>query len=138
MSVRLLDDPERRALKLHRSMPIAAIILLLPLLLVGCRDGAQGSEAGGDPERGAALIGRIGCGTCHIVPGIPGAAGFVGPPLDHMGSRIYIAGVLRNTPDNMIVWLRNPQAIVFGNAMPNMGLDRKQAQDIAGYLYTLR
>jgi cytochrome c2 len=55
-----------------------------------------------------------------------------------MGSRIYIAGVLRNTPDNMIAWLRNPQAIVSGNAMPNMGLDRKQAQDIAGYLYTLR
>ncbi|HET9572430.1 MAG TPA: cytochrome c oxidase assembly protein [Methyloceanibacter sp.] len=136
--VRLLDEPERRALKLHRSMPIAAIILLLPLLLVGCRDGAQSSETRGDPERGAALIGRIGCGTCHIVPGIPGATGLVGPPLDHMGSRIYIAGVLRNTPDNMIAWLRNPQAIVSGNAMPNMGLDRKQAQDIAGYLYTLR
>jgi cytochrome c2 len=55
-----------------------------------------------------------------------------------MGSRIYIAGVLRNTPDNMIAWLRNPQAIVPGNAMPNMGLDGEQARDIAGYLYTLR
>ena len=99
---------------------------------------AQGSETGGDPERGAALIGRIGFGTCHIVPGIPDATGLVGPPLDHMGSRIYIAGVLRNTPGNMIAWLCDPQAVVPGNAMPNMGLDRKQAQDVAGYLYTLR
>ena len=136
--VRLLEESERRALKLHRSVPIAAIILMLPLLLVGCRDAAQGSETGGDPERGAALIGRVGCGTCHIVPGIAGATGLVGPPLDHMGSRVYIAGMLRNTPDNMIAWLRNPQAIVPGNAMPNMDLDGEQARDIAGYLYTLR
>ena len=98
----------------------------------------KAQRRGGDPERGAALIGRIGCGTCHIVPGIPDATGLVGPPLDHMGSRIYIAGVSRNTPGNMIAWLCDPQAVVPGNAMPNMGLDRKQAQDVAGYLYTLR
>ena len=37
----------------------------------------------------------------------------------------------------MIAWLRYPQAIVPGNAMPDMGLDEEQARDIAGYLYTL-
>ena len=30
-------------------------------------------------------------------------------PLDHIGARTYIASVLRNTPDNMITWLRHPR-----------------------------
>jgi cytochrome c2 len=44
----------------------------------------------------------------------------------------------RNTPEGMIAWLENPQAIVPGNAMPNMGIDQHDATDIATYLYTLR
>jgi cytochrome c2 len=62
----------------------------------------------------------------------------VGPPLTDIGRRIYLAGVLRNTPENMMFWLQNPQRVVPGNAMPDMGLTRDQAQDIAAYLYTLR
>jgi cytochrome c1 len=54
-----------------------------------------------------------------------------------MGRRVTIAGVLRNTPDNMIEWLRNPQAVVPHNAMPDMDLDERQARDITAYLYTL-
>jgi cytochrome c1 len=38
----------------------------------------------------------------------------------------------------LITWLRDPQAIVPGNAMPNMGLQDQQARDIAAYLYTLQ
>ena len=30
-------------------------------------------------------------------------------PLDHIGARAYSASVLRNTPDNMITWLRHPR-----------------------------
>jgi cytochrome c1 len=55
-----------------------------------------------------------------------------------MGRRIYIAGKLRNTPANMVRWLRNPQAVVPENVMPNMGLTQEQARDIAAYLYTLK
>ena len=62
---------------------------------------------------------------------------FVGPPLDHMGKRIFVAGLLRNTPANMVTWLLDPQAIVPGNAMPDMGLSEEQARDITAYLYTL-
>ncbi len=136
--VRLMDDSERRALKLHRSMPAAMVVLFLALLLGGCRDDAESRETGGDAARGASLIAKLGCGTCHNVPGIDGATGLVGPPLDHMGARVYIAGVLRNTPDNMAIWLREPQSVVPGNAMPNMGLDQDQARDITAYLSTLR
>jgi cytochrome c len=38
----------------------------------------------------------------------------------------------------MRAWLRNPQAAVPGNAMPNMELKDDEAEDITAYLYTLR
>jgi mono/diheme cytochrome c family protein len=91
----------------------------------------------GDPERGAAVILQLGCGACHVIPGITGAKGLVGPPLDRMGKRVYIAGVLRNTPESMVTFLRDPQSVVPNGAMPKMDLDESQAQDIAAYLYTL-
>jgi cytochrome c1 len=51
---------------------------------------------------------------------------------------MYIAGVLPNTPENMIRWLQNPQAVDHLTVMPNMGITEADARDIAGYLYTLR
>jgi cytochrome c1 len=108
-------------------------------VLGGCDE--AGVETGfadiGSARRGALYIEQFGCGSCHIVPGIAGARGLVGPPLDHMGKRVFIAGLLRNTPANMVTWLRDPQEIVPGNAMPNMGLSEEQARDITAYLYTL-
>lgn len=89
-------------------------------------------------HRGSALIRQNGCGACHMIPGIENANGDVGPPLIAVGRRIYLAGVVRNTPEGMVTWLRNPQAVVPGNAMPNMHLDERDARDIAAYLYTLR
>jgi len=38
----------------------------------------------------------------------------------------------------MMTWLRNPQAVSPGNAMPDIGLDEERARDITAYLYTLR
>ncbi|HEY6434553.1 MAG TPA: c-type cytochrome [Acetobacteraceae bacterium] len=92
----------------------------------------------GNPRRGAALIAHEGCGTCHTIPGIDGARGLVGPPLDTIGKRMIIAGVLPNTPADLIHWLMAPQSVVPGNAMPDMGLSARDAADIAAYLYTLR
>ncbi len=93
---------------------------------------------GGDARRGSMLITSFGCGGCHRVPGVDGARGNVGPPLTRFGSRTYIAGMLRNTPSNLVRWIRDPQAVVPGNAMPNMGVSEAEARDIAAYLYTLR
>jgi cytochrome c2 len=109
------------------------------LAVGGCDDTGVDARftAIGDPERGAFYIGQSGCGSCHIIPGIAGARGLVGPPLDHMGQRVFIAGLLRNTPANMVTWLRDPQEIVPGNAMPDIGLSEEQARDITAYLYSL-
>lgn len=119
------------------------LILFLPVLIAAtATSGAVVAlpmcVAGGDAHRGAKLIAGIGCGACHAIPGIEGAEGKVGPPLEGVGERVFIAGVLPNTPENMIAWIKAPQAIVPGNAMPDLGLSDAQARDIAAYLYTLR
>jgi cytochrome c2 len=62
----------------------------------------------------------------------------VGPPLEHIAGRSYLAGMLPNTPDNMVTWLRHPQQVVPGNAMPDLGLSDAGGRDIAAYLETLR
>lgn len=93
---------------------------------------------GGDARRGAALIAQFGCGGCHTVPGVRGADGNVGPPLTRFGDRVYIAGMLRNRPAELVRWIRAPQSVVPGNVMPDMGITEPQARDIAAYLYTLR
>lgn len=93
---------------------------------------------GGDPARGAILITRSSCGACHEMSGIEGANGRVGPPLSTFAYRTMIAGVLPNTPGNLVYWLRHPQAVIPGNAMPDVGLSDAQARDIAAYLYTER
>jgi cytochrome c1 len=69
---------------------------------------------------------------------VKNANGNVGPPLARIGDRTYIAGMLRNTPANVVRWIREPQAVIPGNAMPNMGVSEADARDIAAYLYTLR
>lgn len=35
-------------------------------------------------------------------------------------------------------WIRDPQAVVPGNVMPQMGLSERDTRDIAEYLYTRR
>lgn len=93
---------------------------------------------GGNARHGQQLAGQYGCGACHIIPGIRKANGLVGPPLYNWGDRTIIAGELPNTPDNLVRWLQNPKAIEPKNAMPDVGLTKEQATDIAAYLYTLR
>jgi cytochrome c1 len=51
---------------------------------------------------------------------------------------LYLAGILQNSPEHMIAWLRNPQVIDPLSAMPTLGVTERDARDIAAYLYTLR
>jgi cytochrome c len=120
----------------------AVWMLGLALLSGGCGHGDVEETAmaltGGDPKRGPDLIRKYGCGSCHNVPGVPGAKGMVGPPLDTIASRSYLAGQLPNTPENLLRWIRKPQDVAPGTAMPDVGVTEKDGRDIAAYLYTLR
>lgn len=94
--------------------------------------------ANGDPRRGRDLMLQYRCLVCHDIPGVVGAAIPVGPPLAQMGLRSFIAGVLPNTPENMIRWLRTPQRFVPDGAMTNLGVPEQDASDMTAYLESLR
>ncbi|HEX7746462.1 MAG TPA: c-type cytochrome [Micromonosporaceae bacterium] len=117
------------------------VLVVLPLVVVAACSRAPAppppESRGGHPDRGAELIARYGCGSCHTIPGVERANGLVGPPLTRFGARSYIAGELPNNADNLQRWISNPQAVEPGTAMPNLGVNAVDAQDIAAYLYTL-
>ncbi len=124
-------------------------LIILALLLsfaLGCErysnEGAYREAnritGGGNAELGKETIRRYGCQGCHSIPGIRDARGVVGPPLDHLSQRIYLAGELPNTPQNLMHWIQHPHDIHPRTAMPEMGVTEQDARDISAYLYTLK
>jgi cytochrome c len=124
---------------------LALPVLALLLGLLGCGRGDAEDEVpiekrveGGDPDEGRRVIARHGCGTCHVVPGIAGARGIVGPTLESFGRRTHLAGTFPNRPGWLTRWLANPPALDPETAMPDVGLSPDETRDAAAYLYTLR
>ena len=121
--------------------PTGRLAVVVALCALGACDEAgvipRQRVAGGDPARGQRAIVAYGCGSCHVIPGVPAAEGRVGPPLSDVADRTYLAGHLRNAPDAMVRWIRSPQALRPGSAMPDLGVTEPDARDIASYLYTL-
>jgi cytochrome c len=115
----------------------ATIVALLVLLGPGCRL-TPATEPNDDPKQGAVLLSAHGCGGCHTIPGVSGANGTIGPPLTGYARRVYVAGKLPNQLDNLVRWIRNPQSIEPGTAMPNLPVNQSEARAMAAYLYTLR
>ncbi len=128
-----------------RLLPVLVAILLLAGC-VGCErysnEGAYSQAAritgGGNPASGKELIRRYGCQGCHSIPGIRDAKGMVGPPLDHLSKRVYVAGELPNTTANLMHWIQHPHEVHPRTAMPEMGVSEQDARDISAYLYTLK
>ncbi|MBV9404682.1 MAG: c-type cytochrome [Acidobacteriaceae bacterium] len=120
----------------------ASLVALLAVMISACTHRETifqaENETGGNWRVGRHLIYSYGCGSCHVIPGVAEAKGTVGPPLEGFASRIYIAGSLENTPENLFRWIAKPQEIVPGSAMPDLGISDGQAHDIAAYLYTLQ
>jgi cytochrome c oxidase assembly factor CtaG len=119
----------------------AMVLVLACIALASCQDSnrwQRGHElTGGDPVRGGTLISYYGCSSCHTVPGIREANALVGPSLERIAKRDYLAGVLPNSPDNMVHWIEAPDQVHPGTAMPNLNVTTNDAKDIAAYLYTL-
>jgi hypothetical protein len=112
---------------------------LAAALLAACdRLGASGSAEDAAAERGRITMKTWGCGACHVIPGVRGANGEVGPPLGRFAYRAYIAGRLPNQPDNLARWIADPLAVDSQTAMPDLAVPPAVARDMAAYLYTLR
>ncbi len=109
------------------------------LVLLGAACGRQSPAiTDGDPKQGAILLSAHGCGACHTIPGVSAATGTVGPPLDGYARRAYVAGKLPNQLDNLMRWIRDPQSIEPGTAMPTLPVNEAEARAMATYLYSLR
>jgi len=78
------------------------------------------------------------CMNCHAVGATP-ANGRFGPDLTHLMSRVTIAsGAARNTPENLRLWIQNPNAIKPGSLMPAMQLNDADLDAVVSYMETLR
>jgi cytochrome c1 len=93
---------------------------------------------GADSEAGRAAITAVACGICHVIPGIRGANGIVGPSLAGFGRRQLIGGVVPNQPAVLVRWVRDAPSIAPNTGMPELPLTEAQARDVAAYLFTLR
>jgi cytochrome c2 len=123
---------------------LIAVIVVLAVVGATVAFGSTGSlptsvveVPGGSPQRGLDAIQRFGCGSCHIIPGVEGADGLVGPPLIKWADRKTIAGELPNETAQLIRWIQDPQEVEPGTDMPDLGVSEQAARDIAAYLDTL-
>jgi cytochrome c2 len=120
-----------RSLSVKAKLLIAAGVVILIAILGISYDYAEQREAmrihaaaatGGDPRRGEAMFIQYGCGSCHALENVRDATG--------------IAGHLANSPQNMERWIRDPQHVSPGTAMPDLGVGEGDARDITAFLYT--
>src|SRR3954453_24180547 len=131
------------ALTRHRWNVVAALAILAALTFTAGMlwhiqrraDNTAVAMTGGDIARAPGLIRRYGCAGCHTIPGIPGGDGQVGGPLKDIRRRVYVGGVVTNSPDNMIKWIVSPQSFSPRSAMPATGISEAEARDVAAYLY---
>ena len=120
--------------------PVLAVVIVLgAAALTACNDAERTATfmASGDPTRGREALRTYGCVTCHTIPGVPNAAGAVGPPLTQLARRAYVAGA-PNDPDHLVRFIAHPRQERPGTPMPELGVSDHDARDIAAYLYTLR
>jgi mono/diheme cytochrome c family protein len=85
-------------------------------------------------EQARVALRQYACVACHRIPGVTGSATHVGPPLHGLARRELIAGRLPNTRDNLVRWIRAPQAVKPGSAMPDLGVTEEHARVMAAYL----
>lgn len=121
---------------------VSATRVLLPLLLLA---GCAGRESprplpvpGADAMRGRVALERFDCGVCHVIPGVTGAPGRVGPSLAHYARRTYLAGKFPNEHAHLVRWIMDPPALAPRTAMPATGVSEAEARDMAAYLLALR
>ncbi len=121
-------------MKLAAGARCALLLLVCPAWSMA---GSASEAAKTDPARllrGQQLMARYHCGTCHTIPGVPAASGKLAASLEQYGKRSYIAGRVANQPALLARWIMDPQAVIPGTAMPDMGVSAADARDMAYYL----
>ena len=120
-------------------MILRRAFILIFMLLSACvrKEASTPPIADGDARQGLATLKKYECAVCHVIPGVRGAQGYLGPSLAAYQRNLYIAGKYPNTPAYLIPWIMDTPALAPLTAMPSLGLSVDEARDIAAYLYTL-
>jgi len=97
----------------------------------------QPANKGEKEAAGRHVFESTACLNCHAIAGTNGTGRF-GPDLTHLMSRRTIAaGGAENTPENLRLWIQNPDAIKTGSLMPAMKLSDAELDALVLYLETL-
>lgn len=91
-------------------------------------------EARSEDESARVALRQYACVACHRIPGVVGPDTDVGPPLEQWRRRERIAGRLPNTADHLVRFIRDPQGVDPGTAMPAMGVTEGHARLMSRYL----
>lgn len=123
---------------MRRRFATAIALTAAALLLAGCGAQVEGAPmpSTGDPDRGREVFLQYGCASCHATPDVPSVSDGIGPDLHDFADNVYIAGQIPNRPEELIQWIRQPQQMIPGSVMPDMGVTQQDAEDIAAFLYT--
>ncbi|HEX4978570.1 MAG TPA: cytochrome c oxidase subunit II [Acidimicrobiales bacterium] len=111
---------------------------------VETNQGDAEAASGGEAAEGQELFITRGCGACHTIEGLEGAAGKVGPDLTHLQSRDWFGGATFELNErNLRRWLRNPPEMKpmrpeNNQGMPDLGLSEEEITKLIAYLETLK
>ncbi len=101
------------------------------------REQQQPANQDGKEAAGRHVFESTACLNCHAIGGTNGTGRF-GPDLTHLMSRRTIAaGAAENTPENLRLWIQNPDASKTGSLMPAMKLSDPELDALVRYLETL-
>ena len=119
---------------------------LLPILLIVACNRAPETPAPpapqaptGNVERGRQLSAQYGCNVCHVMPGVEGPQGSLGPSLVGLAARPAISlETVPNNPENLTRFIQEPASLNPQSSMPALGIPANDAQDITAFLLTLK
>jgi len=123
---------------MNRFAPLAIALLALACAREHAPAPTHAAASAGDAAKGKEAILKYGCTSCHVIPGIDGPRGMVGPALDHWTAHAVMGKSTPRTHENLVKWIRDPQSVDPENTMPKLGVTEGDAHDIAAYLETLK
>ncbi len=105
-------------------------------------------DSGSLADQGREIFMRSSCIACHAIAGTS-AQGAIGPNLTRLGARTTIgAGLLENTRENLLAWIRDPARFkpgvkmpgtqAGGGGLPPTGLTEEQLEAVTAYLASLQ
>lgn len=86
-------------------------------------------------ERAQITLRQYACHNCHLIDDVVGPITYVGPPLTQWRKRKFIAGTIANTPENLVRWILEPQAVNPATLMPDLDVTETHARYMARYLF---